>query len=162
MTLLSQQLQNALDAVNLEFRDDPSSNKEWTERVKRALTELGHSQEKNYFIYASGTEGAHGGEWLYDLVWLEYDGDNIVRIPLAVESEWLKPTDVLEDFQKLCQSRSELRLMIFQARNEKERDSISSDLKKQICKFTRSDATDQYLLSCWVHNDRAFHHEYLS
>jgi|GEM_PF-7016795 len=102
-------------------------------------------------IGPSATGKSRGGEWLYDLCWLEYvapDSDVIVGMPLALESEWGNDTEILEDFQKLLVSRAALRVMIFGERN-RSTECTKKTLCKQIESYRDGDVDDRYLLAAY-------------
>ena len=152
----------ALDQVGADLTGAAKSDAEWTSAVKQSLVMLG--KKKGCDCCASEVPAAEHDKWLYDVCWLRYAEDEIVDLDLAAESKWLGPTYVLKDFQKLCQTRARLRVMIFQARSEPERRELCARLARQARAFRQSEAGDQYLLSCWIEAEGAykFVHELLT
>ena len=157
MNQIADQIIRALDIANVELLRACASDKRWTTRLKADLSKLGTAN--GYLVYASDVTETDGGEWLYDVCWLRYEEDDIVEIALAVESEWLGGRNILEDFQKLCQSRAGLRLMVFQVPRPGEYARVLSVLLQQIQRFSFSQPDDQYILSCWIASKKEFKHK---
>src|SRR6267378_2711225 len=68
----------------------------WTRTIKDRLRELARRFECR----------AVEGEWLYDLCWYvatRGEAGDLVRLPLAMESEWTPDPEMDGDFQKLVQ-----------------------------------------------------------
>jgi hypothetical protein len=83
---------------------------EFTQAVKEVLFELGSEKDRGLRVYASIHLGAEKHEeWLLDVVWFSVQRG----IQLAVESEWGKVEQVLDDFEKLMCVKSPLKLMLF-------------------------------------------------
>ncbi len=145
-----------IDSIAFDGKEPIWSDAEWTKQIKTRLCRLG--KNFRYWVYASTAENTDGGEWLYDLTWLNYSGNKLTDVELVLESEWsVKGVD--EDFQKLMLARAELRVMIFQSKNMISASEKMQDLKSQVNKFTKSCEGDAYLFSCWVNDVREFHHE---
>ena len=69
-----------------------------------------------YHVYASrvGDEYRDGGEWLYDVCWLEYDGNRLVSVPLICECERdHRPEYVDKDFQKLLFGNAAVKVLTY-------------------------------------------------
>ena len=131
-----------------------NSNRTWTRKLKSALAELASDQRvpsappgQRRSVWASGTCNARE-EWLYDLCWLDYEDGFLIGMPLAVESEWGRPGDIFDDFQKLVQSRASVRLMIYDAGYPRQDEMVRS-LSDQILKFAHSNSNDRYLLAAF-------------
>lgn len=155
-------IRNALDSAGRELTGTASCNRVWTEAVKKHVALVG-KLHRYYVCSSAPSEFVNCGEWLYDLTWLKYMDDHnrsspLASVELALESEWGKPLDVLEDFQKLVQSRATTRVMVFQARNDEQWESICRDLIAQTKDFARSEPGDTYLLSAWREDLRRFQH----
>ena len=58
-------------------------------------------------------ENCDHGEWLYDVTWLEYEGELLTDAPLVAECEWSGGEEIDHDFQKLLLARAGVRLTIF-------------------------------------------------
>ena len=66
---LARKIVKKLNAV-AEQKRDPGV---WTTKfLKEQFCELGKTED--LFVFASGCDNACGGEWLYDLCWLDYGG----------------------------------------------------------------------------------------
>lgn len=100
----------------MRSREQHWSDPEWTRQLISSFGVLGC--QNGYFVCGRGCNNYGGGEWLYDLVWLQReDGQrNQIRdVPLILESEWHLNFDwILEDFQKLLVGRARHHVMIFQ------------------------------------------------
>lgn len=145
---ISEELTSVTTYLNSEHK---FSNTHWTAAIKAALVEIG---KENYRVATAGKYLKDWGEWLYDLVWFDTerqcqpDMEWLVKsIPLAVESEWAKGTEIDTDFDKLVQSRADLRLMIFQADHEEEQASTLQRLATRVEKFKYSQLEDNYLFA---------------
>jgi hypothetical protein len=100
---LSQELVQGLPH---DLRDPYGPDKPWTRAITDALCEMG---TKRAFL-ACGRGCKHCGEWLLDIVWI---GRKRHEIVLAVESEWGKPGDIEDDFDKLMSIKARHKLLIF-------------------------------------------------
>ena len=154
---LKSDIQGILDKINSDGLKYEWSDTEWTKQIKSRLCDRG--KNKGYFVYASSADGKDGGEWLYDLTWLNYSEDGLlINVELALESEWsIKGID--DDFQKLLLCRAEMRMLVFQAKSISEAKEKISNLKRQIARFTKSLKGDIYLFSCWNIEIQTFIHE---
>ena len=128
---------------------------EWTSRLKSAVGEIGRASM--YWVYAHGCSQSHGGEFLVDLCWLEYDDKALVGVPLVMECEW-GPKDVDDDFQKLVMLRADHRVMVFRVPTGKERDGAFGELLQHVNANRHAISGDRYLLSCWRSDNRGFEH----
>ena len=131
-----------------------NSNRTWTRKLKSALAELASDQRvpsappgQRRSVWASGTCNARE-EWLYDLCWLDYEDGFLIGMPLAVESEWGRPGDVFDDFQKLVQSRAYVRLMIYDGGYRSQED-MEGSFSRQISEFACSNPDDRYLFAAF-------------
>ena len=82
---------------------------EWTAAIKTALCDLGRTFQ--YWVYARADEvpeaNRDGSEWLYDVTWLDYSGDDLINVPLVAECEWQGGLHIDDDFQKLLLSHAD-------------------------------------------------------
>ncbi len=151
----------------LEEAAAQSSEADWTTSfLLKHLCKLGHCE--GLLVYASNCEGADGGEWLYDMCWLDYgemyeDGSNrkFFDTVLVVESEWsTKDGDLEDDFEKLVQARSGLRVMVFQAQTKsKAIDTIQRLFVRDIKAYRRGQPDDTHLFCAYLApNDKVFRH----
>jgi len=88
-------------------------------------------------------------EWLYDVIWLEYDGDRIDRVALVAECEWGTEGDVVEDFQKVLVARATVRLLIYDAHRASD---MTARLRQHIETFRESTPGDVYLVVAYDQN----------
>lgn len=120
------------------------SDRDWTKAVLLDLARLGH--ESGFHVCGHGRREYGQGEWLYDLVWLQNEGDYIRDVPLVLECEWSeKFADILENFIKLLPPRAQRRVMIFQQKTGR---SVGETVKALIAhaqNFQLTQKGDRYL-----------------
>lgn len=132
----------------------PGKNSAWTKAILKRISGLGKTKGRKFHVCATSRaeNKADEGEWLYDLTWLRYDGDDhLLEVALALECEW-DSKKLNEDFQKLLQARATLRVFIFQ----NARDALDGIIR-QIEKFAGTMPGDEYLLVCYVEADNKFY-----
>jgi hypothetical protein len=115
---IEEEMISTLDSSYTELLAESSSGEEWTRKFKTALdkaaNKLGYKVNKWRQVWYSGDGG---GEWLWDLVWIDSgpDWENF-HVTLACEME-LSPRkgkdDLLFDFAKLTVAVADFRLFIF-------------------------------------------------
>jgi len=143
-----EEISNRISAVsNTLLNEKISSNKEWTKAIFESLTEYAYENNKRIWSHPNNIDHTIN-EWLYDLV--IFDGEtptDISEILVTLESEWNSSFDEIKyDFYKLIQSRSNLRVMIFQANNV----SDTTEKLVKLLEFSNIAQTgDQYLFACW-------------
>jgi len=120
----------------------------WTKEVKNAVGRI--AEQRGYSVYASGM----GGEWLYDLICLEYEDEYLKGIPLVLESEWSRDS-VDADFQKLVVARADHRIMVLEVSDKKKKEVIER-LLQHVQKCRHSTIGDRYLFACWSEKERVF------
>jgi len=121
-----------------------TSDRAWTGAVLLDLARLGH--ERDFYVCGNGCSDYGQGEWLYDLVWLQNEGEHISDVPLVLESEW-SPNfrSISDDFMKLLLSRAEHRVMVFQQQTAAEVKNVVERLISQIQNFRPTQKGDRYL-----------------
>ena len=97
----------------------------------------------------AGCEAADGGEYLYDVTWLDYEGDFLTSATLVAECEWGNLPHIDEDFQKLLFPRADVRLMIFDGNHPPFTQGIAEHLARQVRHFRRSADYDSWLFAAW-------------
>ena len=129
--------------------------KPWTKAVKTKLCEIG--REFGCKVCASGVENAGDyGEWLYDVTWLDYEKSGqgeLVDAPLVAECEWGNFNAIVDDFEKLLLTRTDVRLMIFTGFNQAKSEKIAERLARKVSEFKGSRAEDAWLLAAWEKSD---------
>ena len=144
------------------------SNVAWTKAIKTELCRIGRSREFRCKVGAREVAKSNRdyGEWLYDVIWLEYDGDGCVTdVHLVAECEWGDGTSIDEDFQKLLLARATVRLMIFDGNYEPGAAKIANHLAYQVRRFDRSRDEDAWLLAAWERtseNERGWSFRYFT
>jgi hypothetical protein len=129
-------------------------NGQWTWQVKAALAEVGklYCSES----YSSGCDKVTGGEWLFDMTWLEYDkSGRLVRIPAVFEFEW-DSRGLQDDFQKLVLARAEHRIFLFEPAKGRRVNEVVNDLYKHVLSCDQSRQGDRYLFGAWQESDWRF------
>lgn len=125
-------------------RETWNSDRDWTRAVLLELAGLGHECE--FYVCGHGCSEFGQGEWLYDLIWLQNEGDHIRDVPLVLESEW-SPNfrSISDDFMKLLVSRAGHRVMVFQQKTAAEVKTVVERLVSQIQNFQHTQTGDRYL-----------------
>lgn len=144
---------SAVNAVASEPESQAWDNPTWTRHVKNAAARLGLDY-KNW-VCASGCDHANEGEWLYDLLWLEYDGPNLKAATLALECEW-DPSGLEDDFLKLVLARSDHRAFIFDTAPAANRRAVVDHLLRNVRSCRHTSVGDRYLFGAWNNADRCF------
>ena len=128
------------------------STSQWTSSILTALCRIGKEQEQfNYSVHASTNfvdkQYKHGGEWLYDVIWCEYEGDFLKSVPLAAECEWKNRGHIKDDFEKLIQSRAAVRVFVFNGGySENGAEVLANKLCDWVGAFEGRQKGDTYLL----------------
>lgn len=144
----------ALDEIEgIEDRDQ-WTDEEWTKRIKTAFCAVGN--RRHYLTCAAGVPNADQGEWLYDVCWLEYNGDWLQRMPMAAESEWGNRGAIEDDFSKLLVARASLRVMVCDTGYLPE---DAETLRQWVHMFEGGQVGDSYLLIVyeWYENQWRSH-----
>src|SRR5690348_17184672 len=116
------QILTSLRGLDRELTGTGQGNTVWTMEAKSNICRLG--ADLGFQVAASGASPNRFGEWLYDICWLDYalgkDGVplHLKRVRLAAECEWGNPGDVEDDFEKLLAARADIRVMVFESKNE--------------------------------------------
>ena len=135
-------------AVLAENRGERWSTREWTRRVINALIQLGIAEG-----HAPCPNPEYSwGEWLYDVIWLQVDEDNIDRVlsvPLVAEVEWGNQDEIWSDFQKLLVARANVRVMIFN-----DYPGLLEGLRAHVVRVARNG--DRYLLARYITAEKRF------
>ena len=144
-------IRKRLDAIGLKAG---ANNAKWTAAIKTELCSLGRGFD--FWVYASGCgDLAHGGEYLYDVTWLDYEGDLLTSASLVAECEWNNLDYIDEDFQKLLFPRADIRLMVFDGSHKPYTHDIMEHLAKQIRHFRHSCDSDSWLFAAWESDEGA-------
>ena len=124
----------------------------WTWAVKTELCRIGRDEFRCQ-VGARDVEHRDYGEFLYDVTWLEYDGDLVSDAHLVAECEWGGEEEIDDDFQKLLLARATVRLMIFDGTFERGSPGIADHLARQAGRFNRSRDEDAWLLAAWERSE---------
>ena len=111
----------------------------------------------NYAVYVSSIPEAKGGEWLFDITWIEQNRKGyLLSIPLVLESEWGQPADASDDFQKLLIARADRRVMIHAAKRGTSPEQAIDDLIEEIRQSKLPQFGERYLFACWKEPEKEF------
>jgi hypothetical protein len=117
---------------------------EWTRHIKAAI---GHVASNHGLVWRSSHAG---GEFIFDGVALQRDNaDNLVSVPIALESEWMGKAKIKEDFEKLLASNTGLRVMACSAESCAGVLQHFVRLRTMVDAFTNKRQGDRYLLAGW-------------
>lgn len=150
----------------------------WTREVKKHVCGAVKEFNNKYKVYYSVEKNREcddeyknrdGGEWLFDLIVLDCDNDNVLsKVPLVLESEWkgrsnkeLYKKNIRDDFEKLLVARAEHRVIIFESDNNDEKEEIIRQLRNFIEQFKDSKKDDRYLFACCKKNKNVWKFDFL-
>ena len=133
----------------------PYKDKAWTEEIMTRLCNVG--QEQDYYVCVSGVSESNRGEWLYDMTWLQYEGNQLMDVGLVLECEWGYFSAVRADFEKLMLAKADLRCMIFWAANRQEAMDDILRIFDTIKEFQKTKDTDIYLFCVWLEDEAHFY-----
>ncbi len=147
---LEAQVRTALTAVKIA--DTPDDTREVKNAIGRVVKEHGFKWAANGCDVADDSR-----EFMWDgSAWDEDKEGWTMHHPLILESEWGSKGHVRDDFLKLPVGRAQLRVMVFQAKDEREAVEISDWLETGSKKSGISEPGDRYLLACWVRDAKKF------
>lgn len=158
MTNIADQVKEALTSLCEEHGEADWGAKGWTRRIKSAVAQLAKEGQK---AYASNADNVSGGEWLYDLTLLDYSPETRIlkRTILVLESEWSWDQREIEyDFHKLLLAKADLRVMVFQIKDEPACGKMFERLKILVAACEQAETEDRYLFSGWRADIRRFEH----
>ncbi len=136
-------------AVDLARDTDPDNRPLWTRALNVAVMNVG--DEMGYVVRVRPSTTAVTSGWLWDMTWLEFQGDALIDIPLAMESEWdTTPSEIQYDFQKLLVCKARLRVMICETSSAIS-EQIFDRLIREIQGFRATQPNDRYLLACYCY-----------
>lgn len=139
----------------------------WTRVIKTELCRIGQDSF-GYKVYASGVSRHRrdGGEWLYDVTWLQYETSGrgeLIDAPMVAECEWGDEQDIEDDFEKLLLARAGVRVMIFGGTDAPGvAKNIADRLAEKVEAFQRSRAEDAWLLAAWEPNGDGWQFRYFT
>lgn len=97
-------------------------------------------------------------EWLYDLIWREFDSENnFVSVKLAMEIELseMKERGLVYDFDKLLQSDSEYKIFVFQQQTKEQAEYVFKQLRIRSESYNHK-LKSTFLLCCWSWDSGTF------
>ena len=127
----------------------------WTQEIMPRLCDAG--QECDYYVCVSKVNQADRGKWLYDMTWLQSEGNGVTDVGLVLECEWGYFREVRADFEKLLLAKACLRCMIFWAENRQDAMDYVLRLVDVINEFQRTDPKDKYLFCVWLDDEDGFY-----
>ena len=106
-------------------------------------------------MYASSTPKTAGGEWLFDMTWIEQSEGYLLSLPLVLESEW-SPEGSSEDFQKILVARADHRVMVLTCNPSRPPQDAIDVLIQEVDQCKLSQYGDRYLFACWEEPAKEF------
>lgn len=136
----------------------------WTQAIMDSLTALAYDENYNYYVYGKKCNSVDDTitGCLYDMLWytpkvlpdLPVRNTIFDKIHLVLECEWKKDmSEIMYDFQKLVQARSDHRVMIFESF---ETDKTIDILIHYIESSSLSVKGDRYLIAALRAEDGVF------
>ena len=98
------------------------------------------------------------GEWLYDLIWREFDSkNNFVGVKLAMEIELsdMRESGLVYDFNKLLQSDSDYKIFVFQQQTKEKAEYVFKQLRLRSESYNHK-FKSTFLQCCWSWDSGAF------
>lgn len=130
-----------------EIWTSPDKNKSIKSRFRDEGEKRGYKSRPSYKTNA--------GEWLYDFIWREFDESNhLKRVVLSMEIE-VSDKYLKYDFNKLLQSDSIYKIMVFQVKYVKEVEEVFLSLQSAISAY-QTCVDSQYLLVGWCTSENNF------
>ena len=151
-------IKTTLKKAESTINDLPYTDRAWTQEIMTRLCKTG--QEHNCHVRVSRVDNADGGEWLYDMTWLQYnERRQLSDVKLVLECEWDYFRGVCYDFEKLLLAKAHLRCMIFWADNQKQASNYIHKLIDGIQTFQKrgSDKEDKYFFCVWLEDKDCFY-----
>lgn len=122
---------------------DRSSDGDWTREILKDLKQLGY--QWGYWVCPDANQMT--GAWLYDLSWYRDKNEELVEVPMVLESEWSRHWKSIRfDFEKLLQAKAGIKVMIFEERDIS-LEKIWGNLLSSIRAFGKHDGDECYLLA---------------
>lgn len=97
-------------------------------------------------------------EWLYDLIWREFDSENNfvgVRLAMEIELSDMKESGLIYDFNKLLQSDSKYKIFVFQQQTNEQADNLFKKFRYRTELYNHK-VKSHFLLSCWCWDSGTF------
>jgi hypothetical protein len=129
-----------------------SSDGEWTREIIKDFKQLGY--QWGYWVCPDANQMT--GAWLYDLSWYRDKNEELVEVPMVLESEWSRHwKDIRFDFEKLLQAKAGIKVMIFDE-GQTDLEDIWQNLLSSIRAFGKPEEDECYLLAGFCGNPRGF------
>jgi len=152
MDEVEQQIRDAIEPIPEEAFKGSWSDSVWTREIKNRVARIGKLLK--FSVCANRSDHSDDHEWLYDLIWLDADENNLLlSAPLSMEIEWGSLEDIIYDFEKLLTANSKYKVMVFQG------DDVSkttNDLIQKVAKFRSPNPNERYLFIAYDWNFEAF------
>jgi hypothetical protein len=125
----------------------------WTNTVKNKEIKEKFSREGLLIegVKPRSSANRKAREWLYDLIWREFDSENnFVGVKLAMEIELsdMKERGLVYDFNKLLQSDSDYKVFVFQQKNKEQSEYLFMQLAGRSGAYKHK-VKSSILLCCW-------------
>lgn len=144
------------DDVELKTGKRPKwNNKVKNKEIKKIFTDKGLLLKG---IKPRSSNDKKAREWLYDLIWREFDSDkHFTGVKLAMEIELSDMTlgGLIYDYNKLLQSDAEYKVFVFQQKTIHDSEELFNKL--ELCSNNYNNRVkSKFLLSCWCWQTSTF------
>ncbi len=123
--------------------------------IKEKFTEKGLSIKG---IHPRSSSDKKAKEWLYDLIWREFDDENnFIGVMLAMEIELsdMNKKGLIYDFNKILQSDSNYKVFVCQQKTLSETNNIIAILNNAAMKY-KTKVEAELLIACWCWDSESF------
>ncbi len=137
------------DAIELKTGKRPNwNNKVKNKEIKEKFTNEGALLQG---IKPRSSNDRKAREWLYDLIWREFNSDNYftgVKLTMEIELSDMKVGGLIYDYNKLLQSDAEYKIFVFQQKTVDDSNKLFDKL--ELCTNNyKNKVKSTFLLSCW-------------
>jgi hypothetical protein len=125
----------------------------WTRKTKNKEIKEKFTNEGRLIkdIKPRSSNDKKAGEWLYDLIWREFDSNNNfigVKLVMEIELSDMKERGLMYDFNKILQSDAEYKVFVFQQETKAESTKLLAKLKNS-SEMYKNKVKSDFLLCCW-------------
>jgi len=144
------------DAIELKTGKRPKwNNKVKNKEIKEKFTNEGLLLKG---IKPRSSNDRKAREWLYDLIWREFNSDDYftgVKLAMEIELSDMKVGGLSYDYNKLLQSDAEYKVFVFQQRTVDDSEKLFNKL--ELCTNNYKNRVEStFFLSCWCWETGSF------
>ncbi len=139
---------------------ETGTRQKWTNPVKNKEIKEKFSREglRIEGVKPRSSADKKAGEWLYDLIWREFDSENnFVSVMLAMEIELsdMAERGLVYDFDKLLQSDSEYKIFVFQQQTKVQAEHLFNRFRLRSESYNHK-LESIFLFCCWSWDSGTF------